>query len=133
MFLAKLENQQKKAFMTLAHAIVWADGVQDEGEISMMNQYKMEMNLPLSYDETQGNIEQAISVFASTPRTLKREVIFELVALACAGDDYETEETAMIQKVQTAFEVDEVFLNVCKDYIQQLTALYQKIGELVNG
>ena len=45
MFLANLNDTQKDAFMTLAYKLIAVDGVLDEGELAMMAQYKLEMNL----------------------------------------------------------------------------------------
>ena len=92
MFLANLNDTQKDAFMTLAYKLIAVDGVLDEGELAMMAQYKLEMNLPSDYDETQGNLETAIAAFTAEPDAVKKQIMFELVGLACAGDDYENEE-----------------------------------------
>ena len=51
MFLANLNDTQKDAFMTLAYKLIAVDGVLDEGELAMMAQYKLEMNLPSDYDD----------------------------------------------------------------------------------
>lgn len=131
MFLVNLNDSQKDAFMTLAYKLIAVDGVLDEGELDMMAQYKLEMNLPLDYDETQGDLETAIATFASESDAIKKQIMFELVGLACAGDDYENEEYTLIEQVRTAFGLRADFPGKCEVYVSELTKLYEKIGLLV--
>lgn len=131
MFLVNLSDSQKDAFMTLAYKLIAVDGVLDEGELDMMAQYKLEMNLPLDYDETQGDLETAIATFASESDAIKKQILFELVGLACAGDDYENEEYTLIEQVRTAFGLRADFPGKCEVYVSELTKLYEKIGALV--
>lgn len=131
MFLAGLNDNQKDAFMTLAYKLIAVDGVLDEGELDMMVQYKLEMNLPPDYDETQGELETAIVTLASESDTIKKQILFELVGLACAGDDYENEEYTLIEQIRTAFGLRADFPGKCEVYISELTKLYEKIGTLV--
>lgn len=131
MFLVNLNDNQKDAFMTLAYKLIAVDGVLDEGELDMMAQYKLEMNLPLDYDETQGDLETAIATFASESDAIKKQILFELVGLACAGDDYENEEYTLIEQVRTAFGLRADFPGKCEVYVSELTKLYEKIGTLV--
>ena len=131
MFLANLNDTQKDAFMTLAYKLIAVDGVLDEGELAMMAQYKLEMNLPSDYDETQGNLETALAAFTAEPDAVKKQIMFELVGLACAGDDYENEEYTLIEQVRTAFDLRADFPGKCEVYISELKKLYEKIGTLV--
>lgn len=131
MFLVNLNDSQKDAFMTLAYKLIAVDGVLDEGELDMMAQYKLEMNLPPDYDETQGDLETAIAIFASESDAIKKQILFELVGLACAGDDYENEEYTLIEQVRTAFGLRADFPGKCEVYVSELTKLYEKIGTLV--
>ncbi len=131
MFLANLSDSQKDAFMTLAYKLIAVDGVLDEGELAMMAQYKQEMSLPPDYDETQGDLETAIAVFTSESDALKKQIMFELVGLACAGNDYENEEYSLIEQVRTAFDLRADFPGKCEVYVSELTKLYEKIGTLV--
>lgn len=131
MFLANLSDSQKDAFMTLAYKLIAVDGVLDEGELAMMAQYKQEMSLPPDYDETQGDLETAIAVFTSESDALKKQIMFELVGLACAGNDYESEEYALIERVRAAFDLRADFPGKCEVYVSELTKLYEKIGTLV--
>ena len=117
--------------MILAYKLIAVDGVLDEGELAMMAQYKQEMSLPPDYDETQGNLETAIAVFTSESDALKKQIMFELVGLACAGNDYESEEYSLIEQVRTAFNLRADFPGKCEVYVSELTKLYEKIGTLV--
>lgn len=131
MFLAEMKETQKEAFMTLAYTLVTADGILDEKEDNMMMQYKLEMGLPLSYNESVGEVEDAVKLFLSESDSLKKKIIFELVALAYTDGTYVEMERALIQKLQINWGMEADFMEKCEPYIVELTKLYEKIGEFV--
>ncbi len=131
MFLAEIKDNQKKAFMTLAHAIIVADNILEEQECAMMAQYKSEMNLSLNYDESEGKVDDAIAVFLPESDSLKKKIVFELVALAYMDGSYVEEERVLIKKIQADFGLDVDFFAQCEPYIVELAKLYEKIGDFV--
>lgn len=132
MFLANLAGEQKTAFLDLARALIAADGVLSDNEISMMEQYKLEMALTTTSEESQGQVEQAVDVFKPTPAVVKKQVVFELVALAFADNDYADEEDRLLSEITVSWGLDAAFLDECRVYVKELTDLYQRIGRLVS-
>ena len=132
MFLANLAEKQKPAFLDLARALIAADGVLSDEETSMMEQYKLEMALTAGLEESQGQVEQAIDVFRPAPAAVKKQVVFELVALAFADNDYADEEARLLNEITVSWGLDAAFLDECRAYVKELTGLYQRIGRLVS-
>lgn len=131
MFLAKLADQQKVAFLNLAQQLVAADGIFSEDELSMMEQYQQEMNLNVPLDQIQEDVAQSIDIFKVASLTLKKQIIFELVGLACADQDYAAVEVTLLEKIAASFGLDLLFLESCKRHVYELMEVYQKIGALV--
>lgn len=131
MFLAGLTDRQKTAFLNLAQKLVVADSILNEDELSMMEQYKQEMNLDVSLDECQEEAKQSMAVFQTASLQLKKKIVFELVGLACADRDYADSEAELVKEIGESFGLDTVFLEACKRHIEKLMGVYQEIGVLI--
>ncbi len=131
MFLANLTDVQKPAFLNLARALIASDGVLSDSETSMMEQYQQEMLLPVSSDTSCQTEEQAEKVFETAPLTVRKQVMFELVALACADNEYADKERKLLEQIVRAFGLDAAFLSESQTYVRQLTSLYEQIGVFV--
>lgn len=132
MFLTNLAEKQKIAFLDLARALIAADGVLSDEEVSMMEQYKLEMALVTNLEEPQGQVEQAVDVFKTASTAVKKKVIFELVALACADNDYADEENRFLKEIVVSLDLEPVFIEESRKYVGELTDLYDRIGKLVS-
>lgn len=131
MFLADLTEPQKMAFLHLAYGLIAVDGVLRQDEIAMMEQYKREMAMMIPMDGIQGETEQALAVFETAPVTKKKQIVFELVALACADKDYADLENVLIKKISDALGLNPDFIEKCRAYVMELNGLYERIGRLV--
>lgn len=132
MFLANLTEKQKPAFLELARALIAADGVLSSDEVSMMEQYKLEMVLTSGSEELQERAGQAVDAFTTASVTVKKQVVFELVALACADNDYASEEDRLLNEIAISFGLEAAFIDECRVYVGELTDLYSRIGKLVS-
>lgn len=133
MFLTELTKPQKDAFLSLSHAIISADGVRSSDEVTMMAQYRQEMGLAAAYELPQKSFDSAVAIFEAADISVKRKVIFELVALAYADHNYANEESQLLNEVCESFKLDSTFLNQSGDCVSRLMQLYDEIGQLVNG
>ena len=130
MFLSNLSEQQKPAFLSLAQALITADGVLSKDETAMMEQYRQEMGL--SADVPMPAETESIYTFQAAPPSVKKQIIFELVALACADNDYADEERGLLGKLCGVWGLDTTFLDDCDPCIRELTAVYERIAKLVS-
>ena len=130
MFLASLPNEQKKAFLSLAQAMISADGVLNEDETEMMEQYRKEMTLPAGEAEAQP-VESAVAAFKGASAGVQKQIVFELLALAFVDKDYAEQEKSLLEKVAGDFNLDREFLDKCKSCVVELVDLYERIEQLV--
>lgn len=98
----------------------------------MMAQYRQEMELAASYPFTPKAFKSALEVFDTAEESVKRKMLFELVALAYADHNYANEESSLLNEAKDAFGCDEDFIDECGKYVSRLVELYAKIGRLVN-
>jgi len=112
MFLAKLNDKEKRAFMSLAKALALADGIVVSQEEKFMNLYAKEMDLT-DYDFN-SDIDSVIKELAdSATDEVKRIVILELVELANADGNFSGEEKDLVKKVIKAFGLNEKEIDKC--------------------
>ena len=132
MFLANLSDNQKKSFLSLARKLIEADGLLQKDELSTLEQYKREMNLPADHTGGEETWEESISVFQAEPTSVKKQIAFELLALACSDREYAKEEELLLEKLRTSLELEEDFFMQGRAYLRELVSLYDKIGALVS-
>lgn len=132
MFLGNLTEEQKPHFLSLAAAVVLADGVLGEAEVTMLEQYKQEMALPPSADISTEPVSQAIEAFQSASVTVKKQIVFELLGLSYADNDYSPEEEKLLREIALGLGLDAVFLKESQRCIEELNSLYGRIRVLVS-
>lgn len=132
MFLSQLNEAQRPAFLVLAKSLIAADGIFADEEMLMMEQYQQEMSLHIPFNDIQIEENQAIAAFADDVPLRKKQVFFELVALAYADQVYAKEENDLLIKIGNAFGLDAEFLEESKNISNELIRLYAKIGTLVS-
>lgn len=132
MFLGNLTKEQKPHFLSLATAVILADGVLGDAEVTMLEQYKQEMALPPSTNIATEPVSQAIEAFQSASGTVKKQIVFELLALSYADNDYSPEEESLLREIALGLGLDVAFLKESLGYIEKLNALYGGIRTLVS-
>ena len=91
MFLANLTGDQKRSFLSLAQKLIEADGLLQKDELSTLEQYKREMGAAPDSVAKEETLEESISVFQAGSKAVKKQVAFELLALACSDREYAKE------------------------------------------
>lgn len=133
MFLATLNETQKLAYLDLSYNLIAADGMLSDDEMTMMEQYKQEMNISVPLTELSNNTDRAIAVFQGTSSTVKKQILFELVGLAYADNNYAEEERIFLEKSCAAWGLNLDDLELCKAYVTELMDLYGEIGRFVSS
>lgn len=131
MFLAGLTEQQKKAYLNLSYCLISADGSLSTDEVAMMGQYQQEMSIDIQLDQLSADMANASVVFQNAPNTVKKQVLFELTALAYADNEYAEAEHIFLEKLCAVWNLDAFMLDQCKSYVTELMELYGKIGQLI--
>lgn len=132
MFLANLDDRQKPAFLTLAKSVIAADGVLADEEMLMMEAYQQEMSLIVPFNQIQLNETEALSVFESSAAIQKKQIFFELTALAYADQKYAEEEHIPLAKIAYKIGLDAEFHDKCRKIAEKAILLYAEIGSLIS-
>lgn len=130
MFLRKLSSNEKQAFLALASNLIDSDGVLSTDELIMLEDYKQEMNLPID-SACLLTTPESLEEFKCSSDTVRKQVIFELVALACADKDYNSSEYDLLVDICEQLDVRNDFLNKCKVLVEKLFTLYNEISRLM--
>ena len=121
MLLTKLKNEEKFAFLNLAHHIAHIDGEFDREEKDTIEDYCVEMGIHnIMYDENKFDINEVLSKI-KTPQSQKI-VLLELMVLVHSDDKYHRFEHKIIEEIATFFNLSQ----------NQLT-LYSQWGKIVSA
>ena len=118
MFLNQLSNEEKNAFISLSVKISEANGVFDEVERAMIQEYCKEMEIPFFNTEKADSIDAIVEVFKNATDHVKRIVILEALGLAYSDGEVDYEED-----------------NLMSSFVGKIGSeenVYKEIGELLN-
>jgi tellurite resistance protein len=131
MFLQVLKNQEKEAFLELAHLVANANGVVDEREKKVIEQYDIEMGLNVKVEELQElTLDQIVEAF--TNEESKKVAFLEAIALAFADQIYHEEQKKMINELREAFGFSQEYYQEVKQWIIDFNKIYAKGTSLVS-
>lgn len=118
MFLNQLSNEEKNAFISLSIKISEANGVFDEVERVMIQEYCKEMEIPFFNTEKADSIDAIVEVFKNATDHVKRIVILEVLGLAYSDGQLDYEEDNLMRSFAEKIGIGE--------------SIYKEIGELLN-
>lgn len=118
MFLNQLSNEEKNAFISLSIKISEANGVFDEVEKAMIQEYCKEMEIPFFNVENADGVDVIVEVFKKATEHIKRIVILEALGLAYSDGQLDSEEDGLMRSFAEKIGIEE--------------NTYKEIGELLN-
>lgn len=119
MFISNLNLKQQETLFQLAKKIVAIDGIVDEKENLMLDAIKKEMHPNTNVESN--HKEPLNTIFAS-----KKEVsslLFELLGLAYADDDYHEEESRFINEIANQLNISKESLYAMENWVQRQLCL----------
>ena len=130
MYLNKLNDEEKKAFLGLAHFVAGANGVVEDAEKNMIAQYCVEMeitDIPLE----NSSIESVLSVFDNSTKVIKNIVMLELVGLCMSDGEFDSDESGIIERISSGLGISKEMVkdleNDLKDYFEVVTKMTKRI------
>jgi len=131
MWLTTLSEQQREAFLGLAHNVVVSDGLLDPNEEGMLADFQREMGLAgdiqAEYLELAG-IEQ---VFES--RQVRITAVINLLRLSYADGAFEVEEECLLKEVSRAFQISDQDFLLLDNWVRRLMALEEEAQTLIHA
>ena len=131
MFLNELNQDEKVAFMELAHLIANSNGILHENEKKMLDTYDREMSLDLQISDLEElSLEKIVPIFGS--KRVKRIVFLEAIAVAFSDGVYHEEQKNLIEELKIAFQFSDEEYEEFRGWIIKMNALYAQANELIS-
>jgi tellurite resistance protein len=121
MFLSMLTQEQKEAFLCLAHNVVVSDGDLTVGEELMMEEMRREMNVDPGFVAHYIKLDGIENIF--TTRRSRATVVIALIQLGYADGAFEVEEQSFLKVLCEAFEIDNSDFALIDNWVKRLAAL----------
>ncbi len=135
MFLYRLDEEQREAFMSLAQAFIEADDRLHPEEERVLKLMRREMDLDPSGSGEGASVdlnEESIgSVFDD--REAQVTVLLELLGLGYADDDFAPEENQFIRKLSDVFDVTSARLEQMENWVLRQVALVQDAESMIES
>jgi tellurite resistance protein len=128
MFLFKLNEEEKKAFLQLAHYMARVDGEFPEEEQAVIKMYAHEMGIKdEGFKEHEFNLDNILNIFKS--KKSKNIVLLEIMALVYADGRVDDKEEELLQYMCIKFGITRKTAKIYEEWIKAILALYKQ-GEL---
>lgn len=128
MFLSFLNENEKKAFLGLAHKVALADNVLHDQEKRMMELYEYECGIPLG-DEKHTDITTLCSAFTSKANQVY--CMIELLGLALSDSDFPVSEQNVINEIASRLNINSETSKYLSDWINRQNSLTAEITNYI--
>lgn len=132
MFLNKLDENEKKAFLALALKIQNIDGKITSGEIRVIKEFCQEMNISSDLKEKY-SLEDIVNVFSKSSVYVKKAVIFEALGLAYADGKLDDKENEIISTIAKSIGLTEDVVEKLDEYILRYIVFVEEISEVMES
>ena len=129
MFLHELNNEQKEAFICLAHNVVVSDGELTPDEQLMMDQLKREIGLARDFEPHYIPVEGIENIFDT--RKSRVATIIAMIRLGYADGAFEIEEQFLLKDICKAFEVSDKDFVIIENWVRRLIALEKEASSFM--
>ena len=130
MYLNKLNYEEKKAFLELAHYVAGANGVVEDAEKNMIAQYCVEMEIQdISYQKK--TFETIIASFENSSKTIKNIIMIEIIGLCMSDGEYDSEETGIVDKISSGLGIEKEYIKELENDLREYYAVVTKMTKHV--
>ena len=130
MFLKKLTDEEKRAFMVLASNIVLTDDQIDLFEQKVIDGFLEEMGLSTKDFDKDASNEVAVGVFRNSSDPTKRAILVELLSVCFSNDDFDEGQAKQLEEIRVGIEVPTEFVEKAKSWVREILDL-TKAGHLL--
>lgn len=132
MLLNELTKNEKDAFVSLSIYVAKANGVFENEEKGMIEEYCKEMNLE-SYDlENIKPIEEVFDIYSKSDEKIKKIVFLEILGLVYADGTYDEKENSFLIEFAKKINLPEKDVAVLTEVILKYLDVLREIGIAIN-
>lgn len=126
MYLAKLNEKDKKTFLSIAHIVAKSNGVYEESEKKVLKQFENEMGVDFDVDEIvkEGDAHSIETLVPSLSDIESKRIVFmESLILAYANDDFDDVQQGIIKKMQQHCRIDSRLYTLMSEWAKNVLSL----------
>jgi uncharacterized tellurite resistance protein B-like protein len=131
MFLSKLSENEKKAFVFIAQKIASADHIVTVNEESLLNAFLLEMGL--SAEACNFSEDESIKCLIAADNKVKRAVYIELLSIAISDADYCEKEDTCLRSIAKRMGLPDNFIARAKEWLEEYTIVLRNGYGLIEG
>ena len=120
MWLSSLSEQQRDALLGLAHNVIVSDGLLDQNEEDMMDEFKREMALKPDVVADYLELDGIDAIFDS--HRVRTVAILNLLHLSYADGAFEIEEECLLKELARTFGMNDDEFGRMDDWVKRLVA-----------
>ena len=132
MFLNQLETEEKKAFISLVVNAANANGIVEDEENQMIEDYCKEMGFPPTDWKAAKPMDEILNVFSVSSEQNKKIALLELIGLMYADGDYDGNERRFVKdfarNINISEEIEENIENVLIQYLEVTRKVYETVS-----
>ena len=129
MWLSSLSEQQRDALLGLAHNVIVSDGLLDQNEEDMMDEFKREMALKPDVVADYLELDGIDAIFDS--RRVRTVAILNLLHLSYADGAFEIEEECLLKELARTFGMNDEEFGRMDDWVKRLVALENEARQMM--
>ncbi len=131
MFLNRLTDEEKIAFLEIAHHVAHSDNDFSEDQKSIINKYCLEMQIAdINYDESTFDIYDTLNKI--TKRTSRKVVVLEIMALIYSDNFLHEEERKVLEKILEEFDLNYNHSVIYTEWAKTMLSLYRQGNALID-
>ena len=129
MWLSSLSEQQRDALLGLAHNVIVSDGLLDQNEEDMMDEFKREMALKPDVVADYLELDGIDAIFDS--HRVRTVAILNLLHLSYADGAFEIEEECLLKELARTFGMNDEEFGRMDDWVKRLVALENEARQMI--
>lgn len=130
MFLNRLSQEEKVAFLELAHFIARSDNDFSEDQESIIGKYCMEMQIEdINYDENNFNLSNTLSRIKN--KESQKIILLEIMALIYSDNILHEEEKKIIEVIVSTFGLNESLSIIYSEWSKAMLSLFIQGNALI--
>ena len=131
MFLNNLEEEEKLAFLELAHYVANCDDDYSKEEKNIIGKYCMEMQMEnINFDVEKFDIHDILSKVKS--KRSRKVVLLEIMALIYSDDFIHEQERKVLEEILKEFDLNDSLAIVYEQWAKTMLSQYKQGSALLN-
>lgn len=133
MFLSKLDQSKKELFLQLSIHAALANNILEREEEELISEYCIEMGINKYKIEIRSELNELLNqINKSCTEEEKNIIIFEIVGLLMADNEFDSFEAEFMNNVKTKLGISDEKLKMLFDLINKLKNIYAEITNVIS-